>query len=96
LGWPDALAQLCERAGLQVQRHERLSTTLVYDNADQACDAAFIGGPVALAWSRFDAATRARVRDRYIESIEPWRAGEGFRIPGEFVVVKAAVPEGAG
>lgn len=92
LGAPDALAELCTREGLQVVRHERLSTTLAYDNADQACDAAFIGGPVALAWSRFDAETRARVRSRYIESIEPWRIGEGFRIPGEFVVVKATVP----
>jgi SAM-dependent methyltransferase len=92
LGAPDVLAQLCERMDLRLLCHERLASTLVYENADQACNAAFIGGPVALAWSRFDAETRARVRSRYVESIEQWRVAEGFRIPGEFVVVKALVP----
>jgi hypothetical protein len=46
-------------------------------------------GPAALAWSRFDEAARARVRQRYVEAITPWRQGHGYRIPGEFVVVAA-------
>jgi SAM-dependent methyltransferase len=32
----------------------RITTTLTFANANEACDAAFVGGPVALAWSRFD------------------------------------------
>ena len=61
-------------------------------DADEACDAAFIGGPVALAWSRFDVQTRARARSRYKHAIEPWRRSEGYRIPGEFVIVAGRRP----
>jgi hypothetical protein len=35
---------------------------------------------------------RTRVCQRYLQAIEPWRHGAGFRIPGEFVIVHAAVP----
>ena len=45
--------------------------------------------PVALAWSRFDEATRRRVRARYTEAIEPWKRPGGYEIPGEFLVVAA-------
>lgn len=54
LGQGDALAALCTRAGLHVTGLHRRSDMLDYANADDACDAAFAGGPVALAWSRFD------------------------------------------
>ena len=87
LGEPDALAQLCKDAGLGAVRQRRIATFLAYDDAETACDAAFIGGPVALAWSRFDADARARARARYKHAIEPWRRERGYRIPGEFVIV---------
>jgi hypothetical protein len=45
-----------------------------------------------LAWSRFGDETRARVQARYLEAIEPWRQGGGYRIPGEFVIVTGTVP----
>ena len=48
------LAELCEDAGFDIVRQRRIATTLEYADADEACRAAFIGGPVALAWSRFD------------------------------------------
>ena len=57
--------------------------------------AAFVGGPVALAWSRFDAATRALARRRYVDAIAPWRAGTGYRVPGEFVVVGGVADDAA-
>jgi ubiquinone/menaquinone biosynthesis C-methylase UbiE len=87
LGQQGALARLCADEDFQSIEHRRIATTLTYANADDACDAAFVGGPVALAWSRFDDEVRARIRARYLEAIEPWRDGVGFRIPGEFVVV---------
>lgn len=65
---------------------------LDYADAPDACAAAFVGGPVALAWSRFDGATRQRAQARYVAAIAPWRTDEGFRLPGEFVVVSARVP----
>jgi len=88
-GQGDALARACASAGFTVTAQHRVPTTLAYASADEACDAAFIGGPVALAWSRFDAATRERARRRYIESIAPWRTPRGYGLPGEFVVVSA-------
>lgn len=94
LGAPGALARLCETCGFTGVRERRLACTLSYPDADSACRAAFVGGPVALAWSRFDDATRARARARYTEAIEPWRKEGGYRLPGEFVVVSASVPAG--
>jgi ubiquinone/menaquinone biosynthesis C-methylase UbiE len=92
LGEPDALAQLCKDAGFGAVRQRRIATILSYDDADAACDAAFVGGPVALAWSRFDAEVRAHVRARYKHAIEPWRRNPGYRIPGEFVIVTGVAP----
>jgi ubiquinone/menaquinone biosynthesis C-methylase UbiE len=93
LGAPDALATLCEQAGLVHVQQERISSTLIYGDAEEACDAAFVGGPVALAWSRFDTAARRRVRARYTQAIAAWASRDGaYRIPGEFVVVSASVP----
>ena len=92
LGEPDALAQLANDAGFQNVQQRRIATVLNYVDADEACDAAFVGGPVALAWSRFDAQTRARARARYKHAIEPWRRSEGYRIPGEFVIVAGRRP----
>lgn len=92
LGQRDQLADLCAQAGLEVFDHRRLRSTLVYANANQACDAAFVGGPVALAWSRFNEETRLRVCQHYASAIEPWRHPNGYRIPGEFVVVAARKP----
>lgn len=93
LGRPDALASACTGAGFERIEERRVTVTLDYTDADQACDAAFVGGPVAMAWSRFDAATRARVRANYVQAIKPWRLGNGYRIPGEFVVLSAARPQ---
>ena len=94
LGTGDALARVCSDAGLSAVELRRIATTLVYDNGEDACDAAFVGGPVALAWSRFDAVTRERVRASYLAAISAWsEPGGGYRIPGEFVVVVATRAE---
>jgi ubiquinone/menaquinone biosynthesis C-methylase UbiE len=90
LGQAEALAELCVATGLQVTRQVRLTTTLSYRDEDEACNAAFVGGPVALAWSRLDPAARMRARARYLESIAPWRKNHLFRIPGQFVIVTAS------
>jgi ubiquinone/menaquinone biosynthesis C-methylase UbiE len=92
LGQHDTLANLCVDEKFDDVRHRRLTTTLAFADANEACDAAFVGGPVALAWSRFDDEVRARVRARYLDAIDPWRHGQGYRIPGEFVVAAAVAP----
>lgn len=90
LGQDDALARACAAAGFGAARSLRLAATLDYADAGQACDAALLGGPVALAWSRFDEAGRQRVRARYLASIAAWRHGHGYRLPAEFVVAAAS------
>jgi ubiquinone/menaquinone biosynthesis C-methylase UbiE len=92
LGADRSLEHLCAEARLEALRTLRLSTVLSYSGCDQACDAAFIGGPVALAWSRFDTRVRERVRARYLDALEPWRCGAGYRVPAEFVIVTARRP----
>jgi len=92
LGQQDALARLCANAQFEDVVHRRITATLDFADAKQACEAAFVGGPVALAWSRFNAEVRARVRGRYLNAIESWRHGRGYRIPGEFVIASAVAP----
>ena len=87
LGTADRLSELFREAGLADVIAERIETTLEWESGDAACDAAFVGGPVALAYSRFDESMRCAVRRDYLASIEPWRDGSRYRIPGEFVVV---------
>jgi ubiquinone/menaquinone biosynthesis C-methylase UbiE len=94
LGQQDTLACLCADAEFEAVDYRRISTTLAYADSNEACNAAFVGGPVALAWSRFNDETRARARAAYVNSIEKWRVGKGFRIPGEFVIAGAAAPRG--
>lgn len=92
LGRQDMLAQLCADAEFVSIEHRRVAATLNYANADEACNAAFVGGPAALAWSRFGIESRARVRARYLQAIEAWRHDASYSVPCEFVIVTAAVP----
>jgi SAM-dependent methyltransferase len=92
LGQGGSLARRCAAAGLSVSVERRRSDALHYAGAAQACAAAFAGGPVALAWSRFDEAVRVRVQARYIDTISSWRVGEGYRVPAEYLLVVAHKP----
>jgi SAM-dependent methyltransferase len=89
LGTDDALHWTLDAAGLADIVVERLPTTLHYTSGDDACGAAFAGGPVALAYAHFDAAARAAAHAEYLESIAPYHRGDGYAIPGEFVVARA-------
>lgn len=92
LGQGETLAALCAEHGFSFVRSVRLAVDIRFPDGDAACRAQFLGGPLALAWSRFDAATRARVRERYLASIEPWRSGQAYALPAEFVIVSAGAP----
>jgi len=96
LGTQDMLARTFEAAGFSDIRSERLVTTLRYASPDDALGAAFRGGPVALAYSRFDDATKRAVHAEYLDSIAAFRTGGGYRVPGEFVVAAARVPVTSG
>ena len=87
LGTQDLLARNFAQAGFKDVVTQRLSTTLDYASPEDACGAAFAGGPVALAYSRFSAATRQEAHAEYLASLAPYRTADGYAIPGEFVVV---------
>ena len=70
----------------------RIDTVLHWADADEALGAAFVGGPVALAYSRFDDETRSAAHDEYLRSIDRWRRSPGYAVPGEFVVVAGSKP----
>jgi hypothetical protein len=65
----------------------RLETRLEYASGDEACDAAFVGGPVALAYGHFSSDTKSDARKEYLESLKAYLIGDHYSIPGEFVVV---------
>lgn len=89
LGTQDMLARAVAAAGFADIQVERISTMLHYGSAEDALAAVFRGGPVALAYSRFDDATRHSAHAEYLDSIAAYATGDGYRIPGEFVVAVA-------
>jgi ubiquinone/menaquinone biosynthesis C-methylase UbiE len=87
LGTGDNLKRTFTEAGFGWVQSERLSTKLHYSSARDACKAAFAGGPVALAYSHFDEPTKREAHVEYLASIEMYRNGNQYEIPGEFVIV---------
>ena len=85
LGVPGALVGALGRAGFREARDERVSVRLGWANERQACSAIFNGGAVALAYSKFSPEMRAEVHAEFLDSVAPFRAGDGFEVPGEFV-----------
>jgi ubiquinone/menaquinone biosynthesis C-methylase UbiE len=86
LGTGERLGAVLEEAGFGDVSSERIPSVLHYESPEDACGAAFEGGPVALAYSRFDEATRAAARAEYLASIESCRKGRAYDVPGEFVI----------
>lgn len=75
-----------EQVGFGDVQEMRITSELPYPDETAALAAAFAGGPVALAYDRFDASTRESAHSEYLQSIAAYRSEQGYRIPGEFVV----------
>jgi ubiquinone/menaquinone biosynthesis C-methylase UbiE len=86
LGNFEILMRSFDVSGFSNCSEERISTTLLYSSDEEACMAAFDGGPVALAFHKFSSKEKAEAHKEYLQSIEPYRKESGFEIPGEFVV----------
>lgn len=93
MGTGSVMANELKEAGFTDIREERLSTVLPFANDENAITAAFTGGPVALAYGRFDEATRDAAKEEYLASIAPYKHATGYEIPGEFVLCSASRPE---
>ncbi len=92
LGTGNLLQMTFEQAGFSNITVDKINTLLQYNSGEDAVGAAFIGGPVAMAWSRFNDTVKKEAADEYLASIEKFKAGEGYSIPGEFVIVQGTVP----
>lgn len=89
LGEPGGFGAALEGVGLRDVREERTEVTLHWKDADDACAAMFDGGPVAYPYSLFSPVIKAQVAGEYLASLAPYRDGEGFEVPAEFVCVAA-------
>lgn len=87
-GTGNTLKNSFQKAGFQEIKTERLLVSLNYKNPQHALLAAFAGGPVALAYQKFDDQTKEESHQDYLDSISQFRNGNGYQIPGEFVVAK--------
>jgi hypothetical protein len=86
LGNSDMLKRNFEAAGFSNVHFERLNADLIYHSDDEACGAAFAGGPVALAYNKFSEQVKKEAHAEYLDSIKPFRRDNGYVIPGEFVI----------
>lgn len=92
LGTGNALEATFREAGFASVASDRFRVALPFDSEEDACEAVFEGGPVALAWRRFDEEKRAEARTEYLDAIAPHRNGNSYAIPGEFVVTRGVKP----
>ena len=86
LGNSDMLQRNFVAAGFSHISFEKISTTLEYQSAEEACGAAFAGGPVALAYNKFTSEIKDEVHAEYLQSIAAYKKDEKYFVPGEFVV----------
>jgi len=92
LGNPNQLALYFKAAGYSNIKSETISTKLIYASDDEACGAAFPGGPMALAYNKFNDDMKAEVYAEYLDSIKQYKNGAGYELPGEFVVAIGTKP----
>jgi len=86
LGNRNMLQQSFEEAGFSYVMYKRMSSLLNYDSDEDACVAAFAGGPVAPAYNKFPNEIKKEVHPEYLDSIKCYKQDEGYAIHGEFVV----------
>jgi ubiquinone/menaquinone biosynthesis C-methylase UbiE len=86
LGNADVLKRSFEMAGFHDVKTERIKSVLEYTSGEEACGAAFAGGPVALAYNKFPDQVKLEAHAEYLESIAPFKQNTGYQVPGEFVV----------
>jgi len=85
-GTGNTLRNSFESAGFENIHIERFSVSLNYPDQKTALMAAFDGGAVALAYQKFDDLTKENIHREYLDSISEYKTGNGYDIPGEFVV----------
>jgi len=88
LGNKDVLKRNFEAAGFSGITTEKMNVVLEYDSDEDACGAAFAGGPVALAYNKFTEDVKKEVHAEYIDSIKLYEINSSYSVPWEFVIAK--------
>lgn len=88
LGTGNTLRSAFEKVGFTSTKSKRFISKLHFRNDEQACEAAFLGGAVALAYQKFDEETKRGADREYLKLIKKYRNGMGYDIPGEFVITE--------
>jgi ubiquinone/menaquinone biosynthesis C-methylase UbiE len=86
LGTNDMLQRSMHAAGFSKIQVEPINTLLHYDSGEQACAAAFAGGPVALPYFKFSDIVKKEVHAEYLASIDSYKKSTTYLVPGEFVI----------
>ena len=86
LGNDNVLEKNFEMAGFSSPKIKRIQSSLDYDNSEDACAAAFEGGPVALAYFKFPENVQKEACEEYLGSIKKYQTQDGYSVPGEFVI----------
>ena len=86
LGNKGVLEHYMKAGGFSNIKVESLNTMLDYSTGEDACGAAFLGGPVALAYNKFSEEIKSEVQKEYLASIESYKSENNYHVPGEFVV----------
>lgn len=86
LGNEGMLKRHFEMAGFSEVTEIRINTSLLYATPEDAYGAAFAGGPVALAYNKFSETVKNEVHQEYLDSINQFKSGQGYAVPGEFVI----------
>lgn len=86
LGAKGALASDLVATGFGHVAERRIRTVLSFDDSHRVVSAIIDGGAVALAAKRFDHSTRQAVDEELLASVERFRNGKRYEIPGEFVI----------
>ena len=85
-GTGNTLEYSLHQAGFEEVELNRFPTTLHFESNEHLLTAVFAGGPVALAYNKFDEQTKEGAHQEYLDSVASYRNGAGYEIPGEFVV----------
>jgi len=87
LGSGDALRDAFVEAGFRDVRSDRIETRLRYASSEEACEAMFAGGPVALAYDRFTDDVKREAHAEYLASNRAVSRRDWIFDPRGFVVV---------
>ncbi|MFO7846223.1 MAG: methyltransferase domain-containing protein, partial [Balneolaceae bacterium] len=91
-GTGNTLEDTMKTAGFSEVEVVRFHQKLIFENDNHALLAAFAGGPVALAYQKFNEETKEEAHEEYLESIASYRKNGGYEVPGEFVVARGIKP----